>query len=87
MLFRMEQEIERRWALATAETLRAERGIAQKSQAEVAREADITRTSYRLYENAVRSPTAVQLAAIAEVFGIPFSKLLGEIERRANNKM
>lgn len=83
----MEQEIERRWTEATAETLRAERGIAQQSQAETARLTQITRSSYRLYEEGVRSPTTVQLAAIAEAFGIPFSKLLGEIERRANNKM
>jgi len=79
----MEQETERRWALATAETLRAERGIAQQSQAETARLTGITRTSYRLYEEGIRSPTAVQLAAIAAAFGIPCSKLLSEIERRA----
>lgn len=83
ILFRMDTEIERRWSRAVAETLRAERGIANQSQAEAARKADITRTSYRLYELGERTPTAVQLASIAQAFGITFSKLLGEIERRA----
>ena len=83
ILFRMEQSQMERWSLATAETLRAERGIAQQSQAETARRSGITRTSYRLYEEGQRSPTTLQLATLAEVFGIPFSRLLGEIERRA----
>lgn len=83
MLFHMEQEQEQKWARAVGETLRAERGIARQTQAETSRKAGITRTSYRLYETGERSPTAVQLAVIAQAFGITFSKLLAEIERRA----
>ncbi len=82
----MEHDLERRWSLATAETLRAERGIAQQSQYETSEKAGITRSSYRLYELGQRSPTTVQLAAIAQAFGIQFSQLLGELERRAHEK-
>jgi transcriptional regulator with XRE-family HTH domain len=79
----MEPELEQRWSRAVGETLRAERGVARLTQAEAARKADITRTSYRLYELGTRSPTAVQLAAIANTFGVSFAYLLGEVERRA----
>ena len=74
------------WARATGHTLRAERGIANLSQADVSRKTGIARTSYRLYENGERSPTAVQLATIADTFGISFTKLLAEIERRAKEE-
>ena len=69
--------------IAVADTLCAERGIAKLNQVEAARRAGIARTSYRLYEQGERQPDAVQLAAIAEAFGISFAHLLGEIDRRA----
>lgn len=83
MLFHVTTEKERRWLRATADALRAERGIANLSQAEMARRTGISRSSYRLYEDAVRSPTAVQLALIAATLGKSFGSLLAEIERRA----
>lgn len=86
IVFRMATDKEKRWLRATSLTLRAERGIAQQAQAETSRKAGIARTSYRLYEKGERSPTVVQLAAIAQTFGIPFSKLLGEIERRSKEE-
>lgn len=79
----MEQEATARWEAAVADTLCAERGIAKLNQVEAARRAGIARTSYRLYEQGERQPDAVQLAAIAEAFGISFAHLLGEIDRRA----
>lgn len=79
----MEQEATARWEAAGADTLCAERGIAKLNQVEAARRAGIARTSYRLYEQGERQPDAVQLAAIAEAFGISFAHLLGEIDRRA----
>lgn len=75
-------EVEK-WAQAVARALRATRAEAQLSQAEVERKTGITRSSYRLYESGDRSPTAIQLAAIAQAFGVSFSTLMGEIERRA----
>ena len=67
-----------------AATLRAERAVAGLSQAEVERATGIARTSYRFYEEGKRHPDTVQLARIAEAFGIPWLKLVSEIERRAN---
>lgn len=81
----MEQDEAQRWADALAATLRAERGVADKSQAEVERLTGISRTSYRLYEDAKRQPDAVQLARIAEAFGVTFVYLMGEVERRAKS--
>lgn len=54
------------------------------SQAAVARATGIARTSYRLYEQGERVPDVVQLAQIAEAFGVSFSYLMGEIERRVD---
>lgn len=79
----MEQEARRRWAKEVADTLRAERGISGLSQAAIERKAMISRSSYRLYEEAERQPNTVQLAQIAEALGIPVSRLFDEIERRA----
>lgn len=79
----MEREELERWARAVAETLRAERGVAGLSQAEIERRTGITRSSYRLYEQALRQPDVTQLAHIAEAFGVPFARMMGEIERRA----
>lgn len=79
----MEQEDRARWEAAVADTLSAERGIAKLNQVEAAKRAGIARTSYRLYEQGERQPDAVQLAAIAEAFGIPFVYLLSEVDRRA----
>lgn len=79
----MEQEHERRWVAAVAETLRSERGIAKLSQAEAARRAGIARTSYRLYEEGERQPDMIQLVEIAQAYGVRLSHLVGEIERRA----
>lgn len=73
-----------RWAAATAATLRAERAAAGISQVQVADRTGIARTSYRFYEQGERKPDTVQLAQIAEAFGVSFSYLLGEIERRAS---
>lgn len=82
MVFHMEQSLKDTWAEAVAAALRAERGVAGISQAEVERRTGITRSSYRLYEQGERQPDVVQLAGIAEAFGIPFSRLMFEIERR-----
>lgn len=78
----MEQSRLALWKEAVAETLRAERGAAGLSQAEVERRTGITRSSYRLYELAKRDPSVLQMAALAEEFGILFSRLMAEIERR-----
>lgn len=82
----MEHEEEMVWRKAVAETLRAERAIAGLNQVQVSQRTGIARTSYRFYERGERQPDAVQLAAIAEVFGIPFSRLYSEIDRRAHEK-
>lgn len=79
----MEQVDRDRWAAALAATLRAERGVARLSQAEVERRTGITRTSYRLYEEGKRQPDMVQLAVIAEAFGVSPLRLVREVERRA----
>lgn len=79
----MEQVDRDRWAAALAATLRAERGVARLSQAEVERRTGITRTSYRLYEEGKRQPDLVQLAVIAEAFGVSPLRLVREVERRA----
>lgn len=79
----MEQEKQRLWAAAIAATLRAERGVADLSEAELARRTGISRTSYRKYESAERMPNAVQLATIAEAFGITMTHLVSEASRRA----
>lgn len=79
----MEHIEEAKWASAVAETIRAERGVSKLSQAEVARRARISRSSYRLYEEGERQPDAVQLASIAQVLGVRLSYLVSEIERRA----
>lgn len=84
MVSRMDQEEMDRWVAATAATLRAERAAAGISQAQVAERTGIARTSYRFYELGERNPDTVQIAKIAEVFGVTVSYLLGEIERRAN---
>lgn len=80
----MEQHELDLWAQAVAAALRAERGVAGISQAEVERRTGITRTSYRLYEKGERNPDVTQLAHIAEAFGIPFSRLMSAIEQRAD---
>ena len=80
----MEQRERELWSAAVAATLRAERGVAGLSQAEVERRTGITRTSYRLYELGKRQPDMVQLAGIAEAFGVPLSRLIAEVERRAD---
>lgn len=79
----MEQHELEQWAQAVAAALRAERGVAGISQAEVERRTGITRTSYRLYEMGIRNPDITQLAHIAEAFGISFSRLMAAIEQRA----
>ena len=79
----MERDEENRWTAAVAATLRAERGVAGLTQAEVSRRTGIARTSYRFYEEGSRQPDAVQLAKIAEAFHLPLSRLVAEIERRA----
>ena len=79
----MEHDKEVRWGRAVADTLCAERGIAKLNQVEAAKRANIARSSYRLYEQGDRQPDAVQLAAIAEAFGISFTRLVSEIARRA----
>lgn len=81
-LHRMEQEQAQRWANAVAATLRAERGVADKSQAEIERLTGISRSSYRLYEEARRLPDAVQMARIVEAFGIDWLYFMGEVARR-----
>lgn len=81
----MEQEEAQRWADALAATLRAERGVADKSQAEVERLTGISRSSYRLYEEAKRQPDTVQLAKIAEAFGVSWLYLMSEVQRRATS--
>lgn len=78
----MEQNPDR-WTAAVAAALRAERAVAELSQAQLSERAGIARTSYRLYEEGKRSPNVMQLIAIAEVLGVRFSTLMGEIERRA----
>lgn len=85
MLFRMKHIDAEKWKAAVASTLRAERAVAELSQARVSELAQVARTSYRLYEEGKRQPDAVQLAAIAAAFNVRFSYLLGEIERRATN--
>jgi len=67
-----------------AATLRAERGVAGLSQADVERLTGITRSSYRFYELGTREPSLTQLARIAEAFGISPGRLVSEIERRAS---
>ena len=78
----MEQHERQLWAEAVAAALRAERGVAGLSQADVERITGIARSSYRYYELATRNPDVVQIAQIAEAFGISFSRLMGEIDRR-----
>ena len=78
----MERKDQEKWIAAMAATLRAERGDAALSQAEVERRTGITRTSYRMYESGRRSPDALGLALIAEAFGILPSRLISEAERR-----
>lgn len=82
----MEREEERRWERAVADAIAAERAVARLSQAAAARKAGIARTSYRLYEEAERQPDMVQLAKIAEAFGIPLSKLMAEVVRRHGDR-
>lgn len=79
----MEQHEIPLWESAVADALRSTRGVARLSQAEVGRRTGIARTSYRMYERAERQPDVIQLAQIAEAFGIPFSELVAEIERFA----
>lgn len=83
LFFMKQNEREKRWAEAVAATLRAERAVAGLSQAETAERANIARTSYRLYEEGKRNPNVPQLVSIAATFKIPFSSLIGDIERRA----
>ncbi len=78
----MEQWERKLWGDAVADALSAERGVAKLNQVEAARRAGIARSSYRLYEQGVPQPYAVQLAAIADSFGISFTYLMGEIKRR-----
>jgi len=82
----MEHADEMRWISAVAATLRAERGVADLTQAEVSRRTGVARTSYRLYEEGKRQPDVVTLAKIAEAFKIPLSRLFAEAERRANDR-
>ncbi len=79
----MDQEEMDQLVAAVAATLRAERAAAGLSQVQVADRTGIARTSYRFYEQGERNPDTVQLAQIAEAFGVKFSYLVGEIERRA----
>lgn len=79
----MEQRERKKWEQAVARSLRAMRGEAGLSQAEVERRTKIARTSYRMYETGERQPTVVQLAEIAEALGISFSQLMSEINRRS----
>lgn len=79
----MDQEEMDRWTSAVAATLRAERAAAGLSQVQVADRTGIARTSYRFYELGERNPDTVQIAQIAEAFGVSFSYLMGEIDRRA----
>lgn len=83
----MEQREREIWAAAVAATLRAERGVAGLSQAEVERRTGIARTSYRLYELGQRQPDMVQLATLAGAFGIPLSRMIAEAQRRADAAM
>jgi len=85
MLFCMKQIDAKKWKAAVASTLRAERAVADLSQVQVSERTQIARTSYRLYEEGKRQPDAIQLAAISAAFGVRFSYLIGEIERRAKN--
>lgn len=78
----MERTAQEKWVAAMAATLRAERGEAALSQAEVERRTGISRTSYRLYELGQRSPDALGLALIAEAFGVLPSRLISGAERR-----
>lgn len=79
---RVERTEEEKWIAAIAATLRAERGVAGLSQAEVSRRTGIARTSYRFYEEGERQPDVLQLAAISEAFGKPLSELIAEVVRR-----
>jgi transcriptional regulator with XRE-family HTH domain len=79
----MNTDTQAQWIAAVAATLRAERGAAALSQAEVSRRTGIARTSYRLYETGERQPDMVQLAEIARVFGVRLSSLVVEMERRS----
>ncbi|MFD6093680.1 helix-turn-helix domain-containing protein [Oerskovia sp. NPDC060338] len=78
----MERTEEEKWIAAIAATLRAERGVAGLSQAEVSRRTGIARTSYRFYEEGERQPDVLQLAAISEAFGMSLSQLIAEVVRR-----
>lgn len=80
----MDQEQLEQWVAVVAATLRAERGIAGISQAEVERRTGITRSSYRLYELGKRQPDVGQLALIAEAFGVSVARLVSEAQRRAD---
>ena len=79
----MEQNERQLWAEAVAATLRAERAVAGLDQAAIARPTGIARSSYRFYEQAARNPDVVQLAMIAEAFGVTFAYLMSEVDRRA----
>ncbi len=79
----MEQNERQLWAEAVAATLRAERAVAGLDQAAIARLTGIARSSYRFYEQAARNPDVVQLAMIAEAFGVTFAYLMSEVDRRA----
>lgn len=80
----MEHEEERKYLAAVAAALRSARGDAAISQAEVERRTGITRSSYRLYEEGVRAPNAAYLVSIARAFGISFTKLAAEIDRKVS---
>ncbi|HZL06890.1 MAG TPA: helix-turn-helix transcriptional regulator [Coriobacteriia bacterium] len=80
----MEHEQEGKWSRAVAATLRSERGVARMNQVETARKAGISRSSYRLYEKEERQPTAVQLAAISDAFGVTLVHFVAEVARRAS---
>ena len=79
----MEQNERQLWAEAVAATLRAERAVAGLDHAAIARLTGIARSSYRFYEQAARNPDVVQLAMIAEAFGVTFAYLMSEVDRRA----
>lgn len=80
----MEHADEIKWTRAVADTLRAERAIAHMTQKKVSDVTGIARTSYRMYEEGTRNPDAVQLAKIAEAFGVKFSHLIEEMQRRVS---
>lgn len=79
----MEQkEFTDRWHEAVADTLRAERAAHKLTQAELASKAGIPRITYIRYETGERRPSVVQLAQIANAFGVDFVELARRVRQR-----